>query len=105
VTNITFQVKRQRCQIREWLLHRRQNLLQMRLRNTKADFTHAIAALKCSNDVVHIRFFVNMTLNEERQGRPDIQQVSRGGFECTTKFQIQATRRTKHEASPSSTDM
>ena len=91
------------CQPREWPVHRRQYVFQIRTGDvSEVDLTHAIAVLEYCNDVIHI-FYRVAAPNGKRQGWPDIQHVPRGCSGGANKSQLQATWRSKNDAPPSST--
>jgi hypothetical protein len=55
----------------------------------EVDLIHAIAVFECSDDVIYAFWQGVPAPDKERQGRPDIQQVSHRCFACAYKSQIE----------------
>ena len=83
--------ERQMCQLWKWLLHCRQKHFEVQTPDDiEGDPTDTVGALERRNDVVHPSC-VAVEHYDKRQGRPDIQHVSRWCSGRTDKLQIQVT--------------
>ncbi len=79
----------QTCQCREWLLHCWQDFLQLSTWNIREfDFTYAVVVFERRKDVTDIQGPVDILLNDDGEGWPDIQLPPCRGSCCADKLQI-----------------